>query len=473
MKKRFLKGKAQLIAALALALFAAGCGREQPAPLLPEAAPEITQDVEPGLPEPVPQTAEAEYPCEDPDPLLETGTFTLKSAPADLHVFLDGERINPVSADPAAGLRDFEIDRAGILSFRAAGYRTIEHRSNALPVRNGIVGIKLELEQGFLRLRGEYATGQQPKSAFFSPDGQRVFLPLLGQHGIDVFRRAGDTLEFERRLRVPGSRASGFVEALCDARRRELWVSNMEKNTVHIFDLDTLDYKTSLSTGGVFPKVIAQSPDGTITVVSNWVSRDVSVFDSEERELLHRIPVGGIPRGMAFSSDGALLYTAIFDEPLIAVVDMAQNKVIRRFRLYEGAGAARHIIYRNGRLYVSDMLRGTVNILNASTGALLRSRRIGPNINTIVLSPDGRYVFASSRGRNNPAAYTLPGPDFGAVFMLRAYDLSLVERVWGRNQPTGLDISPDGRLLVFTDFLDANLQLYYISRRGMPANEQE
>ena len=447
-----------LIVALTLALAVAGCRGEQPAPILPGPAPEITQD----LPEEAPQIAEPEEPPEEPCPLLTPETFTLKSAPADLHVFLNGELLVPASAVPAEGLRTFELDGPGMLSFRAAAYRTIEHHSSALPVRGGIVGIKLELEHGLLQLQAEYRTGIQPKSAFFSPDGQRVFLPLLGEHGIDVFRRTGDALEFERRLSVPGSASAGFVEALSDARRRELWVSNMVKNTVHIFNLDTLEYKTSLSTGGIYPKVIAQSPDGSITAVSNWVSRDISVFDSDTRQLLRRIPVGGIPRGMAFSPDGALLYTAIFDAPEIAVVDMAQNKVTNRFSLHEGSGAARHIIYRNGRLYVSDMFSGTVNILNAATGALLRSRRVGPNINTIVLSPDGRYVFASSRGRNSPQGYLWPGPDFGAVFMLRTEDLSLVERVWGRNQPTGLDISPDGRLLVFTDFLDANLQLYSI-----------
>jgi len=37
-----------------------------------------------------------------------------------------------------------------------------------------------------------------------------------------------------------------------------------------------------------------------------------------------------------------------------------------------------------------------------------------------------------------------------------------VERIWGRNQPTGLALSPDGKFLVFTDFLDQNLELYRI-----------
>jgi YVTN family beta-propeller protein len=277
-----------------------------------------------------------------------------------------------------------------------------------------------------------------------------------------VFSVVGHSLQYEKRLEA-GNRP-GFVEALCDERRRELWVSNMEENKVHIFNLDTLEYISSHSTGGTFPKVIVQSPDGALTLVSNWISMDISVFDSDTKKLLRRIPVGGTPRGMAFSSDGSLMYTAIYDAALVVVVDMTTNKVIKRWRFSQGEGAARHIIFRDDKLYVSDMFRGTVNILNAATGALMKSVRLGFNINTIILSPDGKYIFASSRGKNNPVDYTLPGPDFGAVYMLDAQDLTLLEKVWGRNQPTGLAVSPDGKLMVFTDFLDANLELYRIER---------
>ena len=407
-----------------------------------------------------------------------TGTFTLKSAPPNLDVFLDNELIHPISnisnnsLSPANGLRNYEINKGGTLSFRAPGYKTIECHSSKLPVKKGIAGIKLEIENPILQLKGEYGTGIQPKSAYFSPDGQRLFVPLLGQHGVDVFKQAEGLLKFEKRLTVPNSNSAAFVEAMCDPTRRELWVSNMIENNIYIFDLDTLEYKTSLNTGGKFPKVIVQSPDRNITVVSNWITKDLSVFDSDTKILIRKIPVEGTPRGMAFSPDGSLLYTAIYDEPLVVVVDMAKKAIVSRFRLYEGEGAARHVIYRDEKLYVSDMYRGTVNILNASTGALLRSRRIASNINTIVLSPDGQYIFASSRGKNHPENYTMPGPDFGAIYMLNAKDLTLLERVWGRNQPTGLSISPDGKLLVFTDFLDANLELYSITTPLPPKAEQ-
>jgi len=384
--------------------------------------------------------------------------FSLKSAPPDMTVFLNGEAQKPVSS--AGEIRNYRINGSGTLRFSAETYRSLEYASGGLPVKNGNLEIKLERENGVMRLLGEYSTGEQPKSAYFSPDGKRVFVPLLGQHGVDVFRFNNQSLVFEKRLSVPGSTAAGFVEAMTDEKRRELWVSNMEENKVHIYNLDTLDYKLSLATGGVYPKVITQSPDGSITVVSNWVSQNISVFDSESKKLLRRIPVSGTPRGMSFSPDGKLLYTAIYDEPVVDVVDMTQNKVSARYRFYEGEGAARHVIYRGGRLYVSDMYRGTVNILNASTGALLVSRRIGSNINTIVLSPDGKRIIASSRGRNNSEDYTRPGPDLGAVYLLKAEDLSLEEKIWGRNQPTGLAISPDGKYMIFTDFLDKNLELY-------------
>jgi len=396
-------------------------------------------------------------------------SFNLKSAPANLNVYLNGNLVRPLSSSNE--LRYYQIEGNGNLSFRSPGYVSQDYVIEALPLindqnQNNFLQIKLELENGSLQNSGRYVTGIQPKSVYFTPDGSRLVVPLLGERGIDIFRvvRTASiySLIFERRLLPPGGNAAGFVEAFMDANRREIWVSNMTENRVYIFDMDSLEYKMSMSTGGIFPKVITQNPEGNLTLVSNWTTHDISVFDSDTKELLGRIPVGGIPRGMAFSPDGFTLYAAIYDAPIIAVVDMAERRLRTSYRLYEGVGAARHIIYDEGNLYVSDMYRGTVNIVNANSGVLLASRRIGPNINTIVLTPDGSHIFASSRGRNNAEDYTRPGPDLGALYMLRSDDLSLVERVWGGNQPTGLAVSPDGALMVFSNFLDGNLELYII-----------
>ncbi|MDR1278728.1 MAG: hypothetical protein LBK02_08250, partial [Treponema sp.] len=403
------------------------------------------------------------------------GPLLLKSGPPDAKLFHNGRELK--ASGEEAGIRQFVLEGPGIIRLEAAGYKGRIFHTRDIPglLRDGRLLLKLENENGALEYLGEVSTGRQPKSAYFSPEGDRLFVPLLGQSGVDVFRLAGNTpaapaapeltfekLTFEKRLTVPGSGASGFVEALCDRKRRELWVSNMEENRVHIFDLDTLAYKGFADTGGLMPKVIVQSPSGDITAVSNWLSRNISVFDSQTKKRLALIPVSGTPRGMAFSPDSKILYTAIFDAPLVELINMDEKKSVDKYRLYEGTGAARHVLYAEGKLFVSDMYRGNVCVLDAATGKLIKAVRAGSNINTIVLSPDGKRVYASSRGRNNPDDYTRPGPEFGAVYVLRAEDLSLEEKIWGKNQPTGLAVSPDGKRLVFTDFLDDNLELYRI-----------
>ncbi|MDR1617499.1 MAG: YncE family protein [Treponema sp.] len=434
-------------------------GRERPS--LPEAAsgPEVRDAARAAA---IP-AAGPDFPC----------TLLLKSGPPDLRVFHNGGELRPLGAE--AGIRRFMLEAPGLVRLEAAGYTGKSLHTREIPglLRDGQFQVKLENEGGMSERLQELSTGRQPKSAYFSPGGDRLFVPLLGQRGVDVFRftgnaasaaapKPGPKLVFEKRLAVPGSNAGGFVEAFCDGKRRELWVSNMEENRVHIFDLDSLEYKCSAGTGGIMPKAITQSPAGDLTVVSNWLSRNISVFDSATKERLALIPVDGTPRGMAFSPDGKTLYAAVFDGPLIAVIDMAAKKTAATYRLYEGAGAARHVICSEGKLFVSDMYRGNVCILDAASGKLLAAVRAGPNINTIVLSPDGKRIYASSRGRNNPEDYTRPGPEFGAVYILRSADLSLEEKIWGRNQPTGLALSPDGRYMAFTDFLDDNLELYRI-----------
>jgi YVTN family beta-propeller protein len=450
---------------------AASSPEEAPRPEAPAAADASAAPAAEGAPEPaaraapekaLPAPPEAQPPEEPEFPYI----LQVKSGPPDTKLFLNGEELKAMNSE--AGIRSFSLPGAGNLRFHAGGFTGREFPSRELPglLKNGRLEIKLEKAGGSLVLIQEAATGWQPKSAYFSPEGDRVFVPLLGQSGIDVFRlvpqgEAGAGLVHEKRLTVPGSGACGFVEAMTDPRRRELWVSNMEEHCVHVYNLDSLEYKTRIGTGRM-PKVIVLSPSGDLAAVSNWLSQSVSLIDPGTREALAEVPVGGTPRGMAFSPDGALLYTAIFDRPEIAVIDMAQKKVKTRFTLYEGEGAARHVLYRDGKLLVSDMYRGRIAILDAASGKLLKQVRAGPNLNTIALSPGGKRLLVSSRGRNNPDDYTRPGPEFGTVSVLSPEDLGIEETIWGRNQPTGLAVSPDGNYMVFTDFLDANLELYKI-----------
>jgi DNA-binding beta-propeller fold protein YncE len=131
-------------------------------------------------------------------------------------------------------------------------------------------------------------------------------------------------------------------------------------------------------------------------------------------------------------------------------------------------GSKRHIVKdsRRGLLYVSDMARDIIEVYDLRDDSLIASVAVGAKPNTIELSPDGRLLYVSCRGPNNPdKGYLYKGYEFGRVYVVDAETLSVREWWEGGNQPTGLDVSADGRLVVFSDFLDDRLRVY---RRDSP-----
>ena len=353
-----------------------------------------------------------------------------------------------------------------ILRFEAEGYEPLER---PLPPQAWASGLEVKLERAARGLEqiGEYATGGSPKSVAFDADGNHVIVPLMNGTGADVFSADDGELLFRLSPGEPAASEMGFVEALVLADRREVWISQMPGARVHGFSLDDWSYIGHVETGGSMPKVIAADHNETTLYVSNWGTRNVSVIDVADLSLRSLIPVGGVPRGLAFHPDGRHLYVALFEGAArgsVEKIDTETGRVARTMDFVPG-GAARHIVVddESRTAYVSDMMYGKVYAFSVDTHEIVAdSGRIGSNLNTIDLSPDGAFLYVSERGRNNPVSYYRTGPVFGRVFALDSDSLEIRDWEWGRNQPTGLAISPDGTRLAFTDFLDNNLQLYEV-----------
>jgi YVTN family beta-propeller protein len=387
-------------------------------------------------------------------------TLTLKAFPVDCVVTIDGVAANPTTTQGA--LRTFRLPKAlFFIGLSAPGFlpRDLVVELSA----DTLLEAKLEREGSGLTWVAEMATGRQPKCVEYTPDGRFILSALLEGPGIDVF----DAHDFSKAATLsppdPWPRSRGFVEIAFLPGHGELWVSQMHTGMVHAFRLTDFAYLDSFAAGGLCPKVIAVSPDERTAYVSNWESKTVSVIDTVSRTVTSRIAMGGIPRGMAFSRDGRFLYVCIWEPGRLAKVDLATKTIVKTIDV--GPSALRHVVLHPARdvLYVSDLLRGRVFMIDAAADSVVARAVVGTCLNTLKVSPDGERLFACSRGPNNTVDWTAKGPAFGKLSCLDPLMLAVTDWAWGGNQPTGLGISPDGRYVCFSDFLDARLEVYEIA----------
>jgi DNA-binding beta-propeller fold protein YncE len=279
---------------------------------------------------------------------------------------------------------------------------------------------------------------------------------LLGGSGFEVFDP-----HTGQRLAAVDLPEAGSVEVIFNAAGTKAYISQMETASVYEVDVASRSVLRRLDTEGVWTKVIVLSPDELTLWAANWVSNDVSEIDLTTGEVWRRFATVTTPRGLYVTPDGARMYVAGFENGEIQVFDLAslESEVI-----YRSGGAMRHLVGdpEHHRVYASDMARAHVLEIDTVTNEVTELAVVDRVPNTIDLSPDGRMLFVSNRGRNNSETYYKPGPEWGSVVVVDTATGAYLDALVGGNQTTGLDVSPDGTMLAFSDFLDNRVTVYTI-----------
>jgi DNA-binding beta-propeller fold protein YncE len=116
------------------------------------------------------------------------------------------------------------------------------------------------------------------------------------------------------------------------------------------------------------------------------------------------------------------------------------------------------------------MFHSEIYEFDADTLKILKTYKVFDNPNTIELSSDDRYLFVSCRGPNNPKSYLMRSPKDGKTYIIDVLKQELTAVIDGGNQPTGLDISGNGKYLAFSNFRDDNnIDIYDISELNIGA----
>jgi len=315
----------------------------------------------------------------------------------------------------------------------------------------------LDPEGQILHGLGLITTQGAPKGVSVTHDGSEAWTSILnGPPSIQIFNPRTGAL-----LGGVDIGEHGAVEVIFNKAGTLAYTSQMETAKCFEIDVKTRKVLREFDTKSAWTKWVELSPDEKTLYASNWSGDDVSIIDLATGELVRRIGVSNTPRGMYATEDGKSLYVAGFDSGHLERIDLATGSVTK---VFTGGGALRHIVCDEAtdRLFISDMSKDLIWVHDMRTGATEKFVDTDEKPNTIDLTPDGKMLFVSCRGENNPKSYYVPGPEWGSILVFDTTDGKPLDALIAGNQPTALDVSDDGTLLIFSDFLDNRLRVYEV-----------
>ena len=276
------------------------------------------------------------------------------------------------------------------------------------------------------------------------------------------------------------------VESTFSHQGRYLWVpyyrrsydlNAQDPSAVAVIDTQC-DTIVRMFETGPLPKMIATSPDGTRLAITHWGNNTVGLLDisgdditawhyidcytvdyklklnySRTKSVNRDVGSGYCLRGTTFTPDGRyLLVGCMGGGGGIAVIDLEKEQYLGR--VMGMMPNLRHLVFKNGSLYLSINNKGyvqrvseervyaAIDTLASAKGKVVsipewESCKIPAGARTIVLSPDGRYVFAACNYSSKIAVV-----DTRTMKLLGTLDAD--------SYPVGLDISDDGRYLFST-----------------------
>ncbi|MBD3408638.1 MAG: beta-propeller fold lactonase family protein [Ignavibacteriales bacterium] len=315
----------------------------------------------------------------------------------------------------------------------------------------------LDLEGQLLRCVAVFECGNAPKAVEFTEDRSELWATMLaGPPSVEVY----DATTWERTHALTLGK-NGAVELAFIEDSGKAYASQMETASIYEIDMETKEIGVNIEANGIWTKIIAVSPDKKTLYLSNWVSDDVSEVDLEQGKTTYKHRAAKTPRGLYPTPNGRYLYVACFGNGAIKKIDLEKRTSLT---LFSGGIAMRHIVPDTARrlLFITDLGRNRLWKVDLATDEVTSFAKTAQKPNTVDITPDGKLLFVSSRGRNNPKSYLIKGPEWGCVQVFDATDGELLDVIVGGNQCTGLDVSADGKYLAFSDFLDDKIRVYEI-----------
>jgi DNA-binding beta-propeller fold protein YncE len=184
------------------------------------------------------------------------------------------------------------------------------------------------------------------------------------------------------------------------------FTSNGRGNNVTIFDLKTLKTIAQVKTGEN-PDAIAYDEKSNRVITFNGRSKDATVFEAMTGKVVATIPLGGKPEFPAGDNKGTL-WVNIEDTHEIAVVDIANAKVVKRYVL-EGCEEPSGLAMDMQRSRIFSVCGNKVMVISdPASGKEIATLPIGEGSDGAGFDPGTGLAF-SSNGEGNLTVVHLKG----------------------------------------------------------------
>lgn len=242
-----------------------------------------------------------------------------------------------------------------------------------------------------------------PHGLTISPDGRRIYVTNEGLRTLDVV----DAKTLKVSKRIPLSGRPNNVAVTNDGARVYVGIVQAP-GAVDVIDANTLSNVKSIAVQGGIHNVYV-TPDGKYAVAGSIPASTINVIDTATNTLAWTLTLSAGIRPMAFTrnADGSTkeIIVQLSGFHGFALVDFATRKEIRRVTLPDPPGQEKE----------TEGLQGSPS-------------------HGLIITPDGKTLWAASKYYGYVAAYSLP-------------DLKLLKVVTVGSHPEWLTIPPDGKNL--------------------------
>lgn len=271
------------------------------------------------------------------------------------------------------------------------------------------------------------------------------------------------------------------VESCFSHDGRYLWVTYyrrsydekaMDPSAVCIIDTETDEIVRVMPTAPL-PKMISCSPDNQTIAITHWGDNSVGLIDISgstadkffykkdividyrmnlnfsEKDTIDRDQNCGLClRGTVFTPDSKYILVGKMGSNSVGVVDVVNKKYLGSVNGMKTN--MRHLVISNSNLYISinssgfvqkaplnDFLTHFNSKLKNQPYKKWQSVFVGKGARTIVVSPNGEYLFAAVNNMSK-------------IAIVRTRDMKLIAECKADSYPVGMDISGDGQWLIVT-----------------------